>query len=200
MNVLLLSGGIESTCLAHMLRPDICLTIDYGQISARGEIRAAQNIARHYSLAHEVLTIDASALGTGQMAAKPTIKEAAIPELWPFRNQFLITLAAMKFVGHGNLKIAIGSAIGDSSHKNGTKAFITAMHAVLVMQEGSIELIAPAIELESLDLLRLAKIDTDVLDMTFSCFVAEYPCGRCRGCLKHEILRATYYEQNPTFS
>lgn len=198
MNILLLSGGIESTCLAYMRKPDVCLTINYGQISAQGEIRAAKNVAEYCSLPHEILTIDALAIGSGQMAGKPVITQAAIPELWPFRNQFLITLAAMKFVERSNVTIAIGAVKGDSSHKDGTKEFIAAMRATLIMQEGNVDLIAPAIDLESLELMRKSNIDTDVLDLTFSCFEAEYPCGRCRGCVKNEYLRATYYEQRPT--
>jgi len=99
MKTLLLSGGIESTCLAKMWKPDVCLTINYGQIPAAGEIRAATNVAKLFSIRHEVLTIDVASLGSGQMAGKPKIRQAAIPELWPFRNQLLITLAAMKFVG-----------------------------------------------------------------------------------------------------
>ena len=99
MKVLLLSGGIKSTCLAKTWKPDVCLTIDYGQIPAAGEIRAAKNVAKFFGLPHRLLDINAASLGSGQMAGKPKIKQATIPELWPFRNQFLVTLAAMKFVG-----------------------------------------------------------------------------------------------------
>lgn len=198
MNVLLFSAGIESTCLAHMLRPDVCLTINYGQISAHGEIRSAENITRHLSLRHEVLVIDAAALGTGQMAGKPTIKEATIPELWPFRNQLLITLAAMKFVGTGAVNIIIGSAKNDSSHKDGTSEFMQLINDILKMQEGDVRLSAPAINLESIELMRESNIDVDVLDMTFSCFQAEYPCGQCRGCWKNEGLRVQYFNERPS--
>lgn len=198
MNVLLFSAGIESTCLAYMLRPDACLTINYGQISAQGEIRAAKNIARHFALSHEVLTIDASILGTGQMAGKPTIEEATIPELWPFRNQFLITLAAMKFVGALDVEIIIGSVKNDSSHKDGTAEFMSLINNTLNMQEGGVKLSAPAIHLDSIELMRKSNIDVDVLDMTFSCFQAEYPCGQCRGCWKNEALRVQYFNERPS--
>jgi 7-cyano-7-deazaguanine synthase len=198
MNILLFSGGIESTCLAYMYRPHRCLTIDYGQRQAVGEIRASQNIAAHLGLSHEVLSVDAAFLGSGQMAGKETIKAAAIPELWPYRNQLLITLAAMRFAGNADVRIMIGSTKSDAAHVDGTSAFIEAMGKTLSIQEGSIGLIAPAIDVESIALLRTSNIDPDMLDMTFSCFQAEYPCGRCRGCLKNESLRATYYAERPT--
>lgn len=198
MNVLLFSGGIESTCLAFMLRPDICLTVDYGQIVANSEFSAARNISSHFGLRHEKLSVDFSHLGSGQLAGTAAIREAAIPEFWPYRNQMLITLAAMKFVDAEDLRLIIGTAKGDASHRDGTFEFIEKMNSILRMQEGGAELFAPAIHLESIELLLESRIDTDVLDMTFSCFQAEYPCGRCRGCIKNEYLRATYYGHRPT--
>lgn len=198
MKVLLFSGGIESTCLAYMYKPHKCLTVDYGQRQAVGEIRASRNVATYLGLSHEVLSVDAASLGSGQMAGKEAIKAAAIPELWPFRNQLLITLAAMRFVGTTDVQIMIGSTKSDSSHVDGTSAFIEAMSKALSMQEGNVRLAAPAIHSESIALLRESNIDPDILDMTFSCFQAEYPCGRCRGCLKNESLRAAYYAERPT--
>jgi 7-cyano-7-deazaguanine synthase len=38
---LLLSGGMDSVALAYWLRPDVAFTIDYGQLSAEGELRSA---------------------------------------------------------------------------------------------------------------------------------------------------------------
>lgn len=198
MNILLFSGGIESTCLAYVHKPDRCLTIDYGQRQAAGEIRASQNIADHLGLSHEVMSVDVAALGSGQMARKETIKAAAIPELWPFRNQLLITLAAMRFIGDEDVHIMIGSTKSDATHVDGTPEFVEAMGKTLVMQEGNVRLTAPAVDVESIALLRASNIDPDILDMTFSCFQAEYPCGRCRGCLKNESLRAMYYAERPT--
>lgn len=72
------------------------------------------------------------------------------------------------------------------------------MDAILHMQEGGLRLLAPAIELESLDLIRASKINVDILDLTFSCFRSSYSCGQCRGCIKNESLRTAYFEENPT--
>jgi 7-cyano-7-deazaguanine synthase len=198
MNVLLFSGGIESTCLAYMHKPHKCLTVDYGQRQAAGEVRASQNIAAHFDLSHEIIRVDVASLGSGQMAGKKTIEGAAVPELWPFRNQLLITLAAMRFAGDADVRIMIGSTKSDAAHVDGTPAFVEAMGKALFMQEGNVELVAPAIDIESIALLRTSNIDPDFLDMTFSCFQSEYPCGRCRGCLKNESLRAMYYAERPT--
>ena len=198
MEVLLLSGGIESTCLAFMRRPDVCLTVDYGQVVARSEIAAAKNIAGHLGLFHQILTVDLSDLGSGQLAGRPEIAQAPIPEFWPYRNQMLVTLAAMRFAGQDGLVISIGTAKGDEAHRDGTPQFVDKLGSILAMQEGGATLVAPAVNLESIDFLLKSNIDADLLDMTFSCFLADFPCGRCRGCVKNEYLRATYFEHHPS--
>jgi 7-cyano-7-deazaguanine synthase len=200
MDVLLFSGGIESTCLAYMLQPAVCLTIDYGQVVANGEIRAARDIANYFGLTHSILEVDLSQLGSGQMAGKAAIVDARIPEFWPFRNQLLITLAAMKFVNNLNVQIVIGSVKNDSSHKDGTSEFVERMKVILSMQEGGVDLGAPAIHLDSFELIRASRIPVDVLDMTFSCFQSEFPCGQCRGCMKNESLRSAYYGESQSCS
>ena len=48
--VLLLSGGLDSTALAHMLRPPLCVVVDYGQRCARAETRAATAVCRALDL------------------------------------------------------------------------------------------------------------------------------------------------------
>lgn len=198
MDVLLFSGGIESTCLAYMRQPDVCLTIDYGQIVAAGEIGAAEKISAHLGLNHQTLSVDLSSLGSGQLAGTRAIKQSKIPELWPFRNQMLVTLAAMKFAGSEPLRIIIGTVKGDQNHGDGTDKFVQSIDAALRLQEGNAQLVAPAIHLESLDLLLASNIDVDLLDMTFSCFQAQIPCGRCRGCEKNETLRASYFDLRPS--
>lgn len=198
MNLLLLSGGIESTCLAFRLKPNLCLTIDNGQRQAKGEIRASRNISEHLSIPLEILEIDVGELGSGQMAGKPAVSAATIPELWPYRNQLLVTLAAMKYAGTSLRSIIIGSTKTDSNHADGRAEFVDLLCQTLAMQEGGVGVIAPGIHLESIDLLRDSKINPDILDMTFSCFQSEYPCGRCRGCLKNEVLRSAYYAEFPT--
>ncbi|PPD01827.1 MAG: 7-cyano-7-deazaguanine synthase [Hyphomicrobium sp.] len=198
MKVLLFSGGIESTCLAFILKPDVCLTVDYGQLQAEGEIRASACITNYLGLQHAVIQVDAGPIGSGQMAGKPTIQSSSIPEFWPFRNQFLVTLAAMKYAPMDLTKVILGSSKSDASHVDGTPQFYDAFANVMRMQEGGVEVSAPAIELDSFEFVVSTKINPDVLDMTFSCFVAEYPCGRCRGCKKNEEIRSRYHALYPT--
>ncbi|MBB2792681.1 UNVERIFIED_ORG: 7-cyano-7-deazaguanine synthase [Rhizobium pisi] len=185
MKLLLFSGGLDSTALAWDLRPDVCLTVDYGQRPAAGEIRAAQSLCREMQLRHEVVRVDFSGLGLGPLAGKPSSGLAAAPEWWPYRNQMLITVAAMRFVADGLSEIIIG-AVSTDVHADGKGPFLDAMDRVLLLQEGRVRLSAPARYTDPLELLSSSGIPRNLLGATFSCHVAEHPCGRCRGCEKHQ--------------
>jgi 7-cyano-7-deazaguanine synthase len=188
---LLLSGGMDSTALAWWLRPELTITIDYGQKPAPGEIRAASAVAAELGLAHEVIRADISALGSGDLVGGPPATLAPVREWWPYRNQFLVTIAAMRAVTLDVNTLLIGSLKTDALHRDGSEAFVRAMDALLSLQEGAIALEAPAIGLDAPELVRRSKVPIEVLAWAHSCHVSEYACGECRGCRKHyETLEA----------
>lgn len=184
MKLLLFSGGVESTCLAYMLQPDLLLTVDYGQMSAVGEIRSSSYLADKFGLAHAVLTINARDLGVGELAGQKPLDTLSPPETWPFRNQFLVTVAAMRYVREGYDEIVIGTVSTDSAHADGTQNFVSAMQTVLQTQFPMLRLSAPAIDSDSLALVKASGISKDILGWTFSCYRSPVACGQCRGCLK----------------
>ncbi|ANM11352.1 queuosine biosynthesis protein [Rhizobium sp. N324] len=184
MRLLLYSGGLDSTALAWSQRPDLCLTIDYGQRPAKGEIRAASGLSGLMKLRHEVLTVDLAHLGSGSLAGSEAATVGSAPEWWPYRNQMLITLTAMKFVGQGLQEIMFG-AVATDVHADGKKPFVDAINALVSIQEGGVRITAPAIDTDPVDLIRDSGVPKSLLGATFSCHVAEYTCGRCRGCEKH---------------
>ena len=94
MRALLLSGGMDSIALAFWKRPEIAITIDYGQRAAEAEVTAARQVARELGIQHEVIAIDCTAIGSGDMAGSIALEIAPVPEWWPFRNQLLVTLYA----------------------------------------------------------------------------------------------------------
>lgn len=185
MRALLLSGGIDSAALAFWLRPDVAVTVDYGQKPAPAEIQAASAICDALELQHVLIHADCSALGSGSMAGKRPSTLASEPEWWPYRNQFLVTLAAMRLVTAGIREILIGTVRGDSVHGDGKPEFVDRLSALMQCQEGGIRVAAPAIHLTSEELLQLSGITRDILGWTFSCHVSEFACGECRGCVKH---------------
>lgn len=186
MKLLLFSGGLDSSALAWIHRPDICLTVDYGQRPARGEIRAARSLCKAMNLTHEVLRADLAGLGVGTLAGSESSQVGGAPEWWPFRNQMLITLAGMKYVTRGITEIMIG-AVATDVHADGQRPFLDAMNTAMSLQEGGIRLTAPAWDTDPVDLIRASGFPDNLLGATFSCHTGEYACGQCRGCAKHHI-------------
>lgn len=183
MKLLLLSGGIDSAAIAQWQRPDLCLTVDYGQAAARGEIAAAAALCTALGLRHEVLTADLRHLGSGLMSGREAIGLGGAQEWWPYRNQMLITLAAMRYVGEGVREIMIG-AVATDIHADGKPPFLEAMDAVLRLQEGEVRVSAPGLQYTTTELLEVSGFPRDLLGITFSCHAMEVACGQCGGCLK----------------
>src|ERR1700692_1265160 len=90
--LLLLSGGMDSIALAWALRPDLSLTIDYGQLAAAGESRAASAACTELGLRHRLLRIDCSALGSGDMAGTPPSRIAPVFAGGRFCHTLLISM------------------------------------------------------------------------------------------------------------
>jgi 7-cyano-7-deazaguanine synthase len=182
---ILLSGGMDSIAIAYWHRPDIAITIDYGQLPAAAEVRASEAVTDAIGIDHYVVRADLSNLGSGDMAGTPALEVAKVPEWWPFRNQMLITLAAMKAVSLNVGTLLMGTLQTDGAHADGRPDFIDAMNKVLQLQEGELQLETPAIGLSAVELIRRSQVPMEVLAWAHSCHKAEYACGTCRGCRKH---------------
>jgi 7-cyano-7-deazaguanine synthase len=182
---LLLSGGMDSIALAHWTRPTHAVTIDYGQRPAEAEIRAAQAVCADLGIEHTIVRADLSALGSGQMGVQPALDIAPVPEWWPFRNQMLITLAAMALIYRGVSELIIGTLKTDAAHADGAPEFVSTMDKTLRLQEGGLSLVAPAIEMTAPELIKASGVPMEILAWAHSCHVSNYACGMCRGCRKH---------------
>jgi 7-cyano-7-deazaguanine synthase len=184
LKLLLFSGGVESTCLALVHHPDLLLTVDYGQVCAEGELRASQLLAEKLSLRHESISVPMGHLGAGDLVPQAPPIESDASETWPFRNQALITLAAMRYEREGLLEIMIGTVKSDGVHPDGTSEFILGIGCAIRSQNPSIRVTAPAIAMSTVELVRSSDITRDLLGWTFSCHRAAVACGQCRGCTK----------------
>ena len=182
---LLLSGGMDSTCLAYWRNPDLAITIDYGHKAAQGEIRAASAICEALGIEHHIIRADLSALGSGDLAGTPADPNAPASEWWPYRNQMLVTLAAMECIKHDVGVLEIGALRTDGFHVDGRREFVEALSALLSMQEGGLKLEAPAADYSAEELVHMSGIPMEILAWSHSCHVSDYACGYCRGCRKH---------------
>lgn len=195
MDAVLLSGGMDSISLAAWLRPIAAITIDYGQVCAAAEICAAQQASLLLGIQHHTIHADCSALGSGDLSGTAPLPCAPASDWWPFRNQLLITLAAMQGVRLGVKRLLLGTVRSDCFHTGGTPRFIEAIDQIVQMQEGAISIVAPAIAMTTVELVRKSGVDFDLLSWAHSCHSSNFACGFCRGCLKHrEVMRALGHE------
>lgn len=185
MNGLLLSGGMDSVAIAWWKRPDIAYTIDYGQRPSAGEIAASKAVCEALGIRQRIIAIDCSSLGSGDMAGNRPAEIAPVSEWWPFRNQLLITLAAMAAVTDGVSNLMLGALRTDELHADGRPAFIQAISRVLELQEGNLVVSAPAIEFDAPELIEASAIPHEILAWSHSCHTANSACGNCHGCRKH---------------
>lgn len=189
MRALLLSGGLDSCALAWWKRPDFAVTVDYGQRAAEGEIAAARALANELHIPHEIIVVDLCSLGVGRLSGKPSLSQAPTPEWWPYRNQLLVTLAAMKLANRGLSQIMIGSVSTDI-YADTKGPFTRALDRALMLQEGAVRLVAPARGMSTLALLERGRFPPDLIGLTFSCDVSPYACGRCSSCEKRaEVIK-----------
>jgi 7-cyano-7-deazaguanine synthase len=189
-SAILMSGGMDSAALAVWKRPAIAITVSYGQICAQGELDAAKEICRVLGLPHHLVNVDCRHLGSGDLAGAAPDVRAPSSEWWPFRNQLLVTLAAMKAIALGVNEIMLGTVKTDGTHRDGTPEFYAHVDALLRSQEGELRVTAPAIQMTTAELVRTSGIDPSVLAWCHSCHASNVACGKCRGCLKHRTVLA----------
>lgn len=189
---LLLSGGMDSIALAWWKRPQWAVTIDYGQKAATAEKIAAAHICDELKIDHNVITIDCSPLGSGDMANAFPDRHATTSDWWPYRNQLLITIACMRAISCDIQLLYIGTVKSDrESHLDATPEFVSLMDGLMAYQEGGLRVVAPAIDYTTAELVKEAAVPPGLLAWAHSCHKADIACNNCRGCNKY---LATYAE------
>lgn len=183
---ILLSGGMDSIALAYWKRPDIAITVDYGQAPALTEMRASSTVAQALGIAHHIVAADCSRLGSGDLLNKTALSVSPSSEWWPYRNQLLVTLACMKALSLGVTELMLASVRSDGFHKDGTPEFYELINQLMVYQEGNIQITCPAITLTTAELVKLSGVPDSILNWAHSCHKSNIPCGNCRGCNKYK--------------
>ena len=180
----MLSGGVDSTCLAAIHKPELAIFVDYGHLSARGEAKAAKAISKRLGLRLRTICVDCSSVGSGQLVGRDELACAPVPEWWPYRNQLLLTLAAPIALTERIDQLLIGVVSSDRVHRDGTVEFLEQVDRLFRLQEGSLGVIAPGADKTTPQLIRESELDSSVLAWTHSCHIAAFACGQCRGCQK----------------
>ncbi len=194
--LLLLSGGLDSSAIAAVSRPDATLFVDYGQKPARSEAESARMVAYHLGLPLHEVTVDLSSLGTGLLVGLPKAVGAPTPEWFPFRNQFLVTVAAAVALRHRLSIVVLGLVAGDGDrHADGTSTFVAQIDRLVAAQEGSLRVKAPFLDTPTVTIVERSELPEHVIRRTHSCHVGNLACGQCPGCHRRASVLAGVFER-----
>lgn len=183
---ILFSGGLDSTSLMYWKRPDLALFINYGQVCLKGELAASKQICNELEIPLSIINIGnfKNIFRANRRESPTTINDK---EWIPFRNQLLLTSSAIKSIELGVDKILIGSVKSDK-YKDGSECFINKINDLISYQEGHINVLAPAIQLTTTQLIMKSKIKLPLLSWCHSCTQSNFACGACDSCNKHRMV------------
>jgi 7-cyano-7-deazaguanine synthase len=105
-------------------------------LGAGAELTASRPICSALELQQKVISLPSSELGSGDLASRPLHEIAPVPEWWPFRNHFLLTIGAMVAIEHGIDELLFGAVASDGQHADGSPGFFSAMNATLIPKLG----------------------------------------------------------------
>lgn len=178
--LVLLSGGIDSTACVDLYLsqhyPINALFIEYGQLSAKREAEAANQICHHYGIPLRVMSCKGALGKSGGLLQG--------------RNAFLLFSALMEF-GTTSGIIAIGAHSG-TSYFDCSKNFIQSIQSIFDdYTDGRIRVGTPFLEWTKRDIWNYC-IDRHVpLLLTYSCELGRnQPCSQCLSCRDLEALHA----------
>lgn len=217
-SVVLFSGGLDSTVLlAYVIEslrystkptmPEvIAVTVQYGSRHNAQELRAAQEVVKHYQdqgvpLLHEVFSLPpeickgmgSTLMGEGEVW-EPTLEELAewagpVDTVVPGRNLLLIGVGVARAQVHGAGLLFFGAHATDAYRRqfpDCTIDFFTPLGAAIRVAY-DVRLSVPFLGYYKSDIARLGKALGAPLHLSWSCYKGgEEPCGKCQACVERE--------------
>jgi len=204
-SVVLLSGGLDSAVsLAHALREGtvkLCLTMDYGQRAAAGEISAAAALADYYDLEHRVVElpflrkvtstalVNRSAVvpePVDEMLDDPVHAKASAAAVWvPNRNGLFINIAA-SFAEALDCELVVTGFNREEalSFPDNSAAFVSKVNDALAYSTANqVRVISYTQRLNKVDIVRLGQRLKVPWRLLWSCYYGgRSMCGKCESC------------------
>lgn len=191
MNLILLSGGIDSVVLLHKLikeEQDVsCISFDYGQ-KHKKELQCAKYWTNKFGLIHHIIDIQ-GLLGNSALlkdgSSMPVGDEDMTPTVVPGRNLLMISIAASIVLQQGSGCVYVGTNEDDHAvYPDCRPAFINSVsNALMAMSDGNLLLEAPFRWTSKSDVVKMGiELGVD-FNNTWSCYQGEEePCGVCGAC------------------
>ena len=206
--VCIMSGGMDSTLAAYMMKNDgyeiIGVHFNYNQRTQTKELQCFEAICKELDVKEKyVLDLDffaklgASALTDKNIDVPTSGIEEGIPVTYvPFRNGIFLSMAAAIAEKEGASVIAIGVVEEDSSgYPDCRENYIEAMQKAINLgtkDETNIEIKMPLVHLKKSEIVQEALKLGVALHLTWSCYKNEdVACGVCDSCR----LRLNGFEQ-----
>lgn len=198
--IVLVSGGLDScvtAALAHQEYELAFLHVNYGQRTAKRELKAFEDIAKHYNVKKRLLanssylkTIGGSSLVDVTIPIEQSNSSSInIPSTYvPFRNTHLIAIATSWAETIKAQAIFIGAVEQDSSGYPDCRQKYFQIFEQLIEEgtrpETHISLKTPIIALKKSAIIRKALELNAPLHLTWSCYQeSREACGLCESCL-----------------
>lgn len=205
-SIILLSGGLDSLVSLGLAKEEynveLALTFDYGQKSLKQEIDASSQISKYYGLKHEIVELPflknithTSVVSDDEVPTDMYGTTESAKAVWvPNRNGLFLNIAGAYADSYGYSHILIGANKEEGqTFPDNTQEFIDGVNASFKYSTmAQPKVIAPLINYDKNDIVRLALEKKMPLEMVKSCYNdGEKNCGNCESC-KHLLYALKY--------
>ncbi len=204
--IVLLSGGLDSTVAAWLLRPAVepvlALTVDYGQKAARRELAAAYRLALTLGIQHRTVFIPYLREAARGALTDPKLElprpstedlddiegaaKTNAAQVWvPNRNFALIAMAATWAETNGIEHVVCGFNREEAAtFPDNSAEFIEAVNGALRLStRNHVSVLAPTIGMNKKEIVEAGRRVGAPLEHCWSCYLGgDRPCGSCESC------------------
>ncbi len=200
-SIILLSGGLDSVVSLALEREklniSLALTFDYGQKSLNKEIVASKKLCEFYKVEHKVIKLD----WLKEITKTALVSDEEIPSgealnntensaksVWvPNRNGLFLNIAGAFADAQNFTHIIIGANKEEAqTFPDNTNDFIERVNAEFEFSTRvKPQIIAPLIDCDKVEIVRLALKNNVPLEMLNSCYKnTQKHCGICESCVR----------------
>ena len=193
MNILLFSGGMDSTTLLSFLlrqkQKTIPIFINYGQNHARQESKAVNSICKLYGIDYKEINLPnflESGLTKNEVPFCHYEDDKMKQIIVPNRNMILISIAVSIAIQQGCKCVYIAPHKGDKKiFPDCRQEFIESINEVLKTSETEVQIKAPFLNYNKRMIAQIAHRINSPIELTWTCYVGEdKPCGKCGACVE----------------
>ena len=193
----LLSGGIDFSVLLALLKDQGVETtpffVDYGQITAEREFKAAIQISKKMGFKLEKISApNCSKITVNQLTSPKTSQNP----FYPNRNLMLLTFGSIHAYENKHHGVAMGviKAIGTTPFPDLQQVFFhKSEHLISISLDYELAILTPFIEMSKEEVVEIGKKLNVPLELTYSCLASnDNPCGKCESCLSRKEVMGEF--------